>query len=325
MDTCLYCAADHRDSPLSKEHIVPAVLGGWVTLRCVCKSHNDQLGSDLESKLKQNAFIACALHSLGLQSLDQAYRHGEVTITLDGKELRGRLDGTQPRLIPNDTSDDGLVVPEELAKTVLRKRIAKCETNQNVPPTWRDSDFDSHPYDQPYQIPGTEVSFIKRKDRPGIARIDGLSGSMPFRVPAKIALTHLAGLDCPFVQWPSFDPLKTWILHGGDNQFVLIGPPIDELDPSTLDYLPYHCIKYRFVDPHLLAIVTLFGVIRFGVYLGEVPERPHPLLLLALDQHHVYDIRRRVVFTSDFPNGIKRDHMTLLDAVLEWHLAQRLP
>lgn len=325
MDTCLYCAVDQRDSPLSDEHIIPSVLGGWLKYRCACKSHNEQLGSDLESKLKENAFVACALHSLGLQGLDKAYRHGRVTIhTSDGKELRGTIEGAQPRIIPQDTATEGLVVPEETTKKTLRTLIARFETKNKVPITWHDNDYDSIPYGQPCRIPGTNISFIKRKSGSGFARIDGLNCPLPFRMPAKMALTHLAALGCPVVQWPSFAPLKTWILHGGDNQFALIGPPIDELDPSDLDYKPYHYIKYRFVDPHLLALVTLFGAIRFGVYLAEVPELSQWLHLSALDQYHVYDIREREVFPSDCPNDLREDHITLLDAVLEWHRAPRL-
>jgi len=99
MNACLYCAVDLRDSPLSDEHIVPEVLGGWLKHRCICKSHNEQYGSYLESKLKKNAFVARAIYSLGLQNLDKAYRHGRVTIeTPDGRELRGTISGSEPRL-----------------------------------------------------------------------------------------------------------------------------------------------------------------------------------------------------------------------------------
>src|SRR4030095_3651551 len=98
MSTCLYCSVDPRDSPISDEHIIPEVVGGWLKYPCVCKSHNDQFGSDLESTLKKNAFVVRAIHSLGLQNLDKAYRHGRVTIeTPNGRELRGSISGAEPR------------------------------------------------------------------------------------------------------------------------------------------------------------------------------------------------------------------------------------
>jgi hypothetical protein len=312
---CLYCAVDRRNSPLSKEHIISAVLGGWLTYRCVCKSHNEQLGSDLEGKLKKNAFVAYALHSLGLQSLDQAYSHARVTIqTSGGKEFRGTIEGARPRLISQGTSNDGLVTPEETTKVVLRRLIAKFEAKHNVQLKWQDSDFDSLPYGELCHIPETAISFIKQKGGAGFVRLDGLNAPISFRFPAKIALTHLAALGCPFIQSQSFGPLKTWILHGGDNHFVLIGRRIDALEPSKLTYKPYHYIKYRFVPPHLLALVTLFSAIRFGVYLAELPEMAQWQHLPALDRYHVYDLSEKVVFAS----GCQEDHIALMDAVLSW-------
>lgn len=325
MGTCLYSTIDPCDSPLSKEHIVPLVLGGWKTFRCVCEFHNNKLGRELENELKENAFVARALYTLGLQSLDRAYRHGKVTIHIsDGKEFRGTIEGAKPRIIHHETATEGLVVPEATTKTILRKLITRFEAKNKVQVIWSDNDFDSIPYDQSCHIPGTDISFIKRKSAAGFARIDGPNGPLPFRVAAKVVLTHLAALGCPVVQWPPFDSLKTWILKGGDNQFVLIGPPIDEFDPGDLDYKPYHYIKYRFVEGHLLAIVTIFGAIRFGVYLAEVPELTRWQHFSALDRYHTYDIRNKVIFPSLCPDDLEKDHITLLDAVLEWHRARQL-
>ena len=320
MSDCLYCSVDPRDSPLSDEHIIPGVLGGWLKYPCVCKSHNDQFGSDLESTLKKNVFVVRAIHSLGLQNLDKAYRHGRVTIeTADGRELRGALIGSEPRLIPSGVSNNELVVPEETAKAILRKQIARFEEEHNVHVKWRADDFDSVPYDQLCPILETDISFIKRKGGSGFVRIDGLDAPISFRVPAKIALTHLAALGYPLAQSSSFDPLKTWILQGGDNRFGLIGRRMNDLALSAIVYKPYHYIKYRFVDPHLLALVTLFSAIRFGVYLAEIPELSQWPHFSALDRYHVYDIRRRVVFGSRCPNELEQDHTALLDAVLACH------
>ena len=325
MGSCLYCAVEPRTSQLSDEHIVPEVLGGWLRYRCVCKSHNEQLGSDLESKLKKNAFVAHALHSLRLQTLDQAYHHAKVTIqTFDGKEFRGTIEGAQPRLIPQDTPNDGRIVPEEDIKAILQTILARFEATHNVRLTWQDSDFDSPPYGELCRIPGTPIAFIKRKGGSGFVQLDGLNGPIPLGVPAKIALTHLAALGCPFIQSQSFGPLKTWILQGGDNHFVLIGRRMDSLEASELTYKPFHYIKYRFVGPHLLALVTLFSAIRFGVYLAELPEMAQWQYLPALDRYHVYDLREKVVFASHCQDGLEEDHIALMNAVLAWRVTQRL-
>jgi hypothetical protein len=319
MDACIYCAVDPRDSPLSKEHIIPAVLGGWETFSCVCESHNSQLGKVLESKLKTNAFVAHALHTMGLQTFNKAYRQGSVIIeTSDGRELRGTIKGAWPRLITQAVSHDELVTPEEDVKAILRKRIEKLQKQGNTLISWHDNDFDSLPYDQVCHIPETGISFTKKKGGPGFVRIDGLDRSIPFRIPAKIALTHLAAVGCPFVQSPSFNPLKTWILQGGENQFVLLGRRLDALEPCDLNCKPYHYIKYRFVAPHLVALITLFSAIRFGVYLAELPEMAQWQHLPALDLYHVYDLRKKIIFSSRCEDGLEQDHIVLMDTVLAW-------
>jgi HNH endonuclease len=323
MDTCLYCAVDPRDSPLSEEHVVPAVLGGWLTHRCVCKLHNEQLGTDFESKLKRNAFVAHALHAMKLQPFAMAYRQGKVMIeTPDGRELLGKIEGGKPKLTCQGVSADELVAPEEDAKAILRKLIEKLQKRDNILISWNENDFDSFPYERLCHIPETGISFSKKMGGPGFVRIDNLDGSIPFQVPAKIAFTHLAALGCPFVQSPSFNPLKTWILRGGDNHFALLGRRIDALEPSELDFKPYHYIKYHFAGPHLLAVVTLFSAIRFGVYLAELPDLPRWPQFSALERYHVYDLHKKVVFPSHCQGDLERDHLTFLDAVLAWRGTQ---
>ena len=111
-----------------------------------------------------------------------------------------------------------------------------------------------------------------------------------------------------------------WILQGGENQFALLGRRLDALEPCDLDCKPFHYIKYRFVAPHLLALVTLFSAIRFGVYLAELPEMAQWQHLPALDRYHVYDLRKKVVFPSRCEFGLEEDHIVLMDAVLAWRL-----
>jgi hypothetical protein len=68
---CLFCGLNEEcgeEHTLSDEHIIPQVLGGWVTIPFVCTHCNNvRFGRAFEAKLKKNAYVVVALEQLDLQ------------------------------------------------------------------------------------------------------------------------------------------------------------------------------------------------------------------------------------------------------------------
>ena len=296
------------------------MLGGWETCFCVCKIHNERFGLILESKLKKNAFVTHALHLFGLQPDFTAFRQANIYLqALEGQVLKGKLKEGKPMLAPTPVSDSELIVPEESAKQMLLRRIEKTQKLDNDLVSWRDGDFDSAPYDELCRIEGTDIAFKKNKGGAGVVRFEGLDEAIPFRVPAKIALTHLSALGCALAHSSALAPLKLWILNGGENRFVLLRHRMNVLEPHELPVKPFHYVKYQFIDGHLLAIVTLFSAIQFGVYLAEIPENFQWPDLANLARYHVYDLHQKTIYACCCDTDLEEEHSAFLDTVRLFH------
>ncbi|PKK83268.1 MAG: hypothetical protein CVT49_09210 [candidate division Zixibacteria bacterium HGW-Zixibacteria-1] len=71
-DTCIWCG---EKSNLSKSHLIPQFLGGWFQPKISCDQCNNFLGSKIEVRAKDNAFITAAMVRLGLANEEVAYRN----------------------------------------------------------------------------------------------------------------------------------------------------------------------------------------------------------------------------------------------------------
>ena len=276
---CIYCKIDNLGADLSDEHIIPQVLGGAFKIPVVCKKHNDKFGHTLESELKRNGFIVTAIDKLKLQSPNLAYREATIRISLDNETgLKGYIDECgAAKIFTQDLTDNYTVVSDEQTNEVLKKKIQRLEKNT-----------------------GEKANFTieKRRSKAAYVTVNGLDKPIPSRVIAKIALTHLAALYYPFVMRDEFDAIKGYILHDTPNRFVLIYPSLRGLEPRSINYLPYHYVRIKFVNGALAAIICLFGTIKFMVFFEEFSDIDEFKPRDQLDNYHVYDINNRNIFSA---------------------------
>jgi len=317
---CIYCKIENLGAELSDEHIIPQVLGGAFKIPVVCKVHNDKFGHTIESELKKNAFIVTALDKLKLQPPNLAYRDAKIRIDLDNDiGLKGYLDekGTA-KIFPQDPNEGYKVIPEDEAVRVLKKQIERFEKQKGKKIDFDLDNFEMFPYDLTIPIPGTDIFFIKRKTKSGRVMIHDLSQPISFRVIAKIALTHLAALNYPFVMKDKFNAIKNYIVHGDVNHFVMIHTLLHDVEPKSIEYLPYHYIRMKFVERALAAIVCLFGSIKFMVYFEEfcgIDEFGNAALL---ENYHVYDINNKDIFPARGDDELREWDDMLIENVVLW-------
>lgn len=317
---CIYCKIENLSAELSDEHIIPQVLGGVFKISVVCKEHNEKFGHTLESELKRNGFIVTAIDKLKLQPPNLAYREATIRINLDNEVgLKGYIDEHgAAKIFPQDSTKEYKVIPEEQAIEVLKKQVERFEKKTAKKVKFNFDDFDKLPYDITIPVYGTPITFIKRKTKGGSVLMHDLNQPISFRVIAKIALTHLAALYYPFVMKAEFDAIKDYILHGGLNRFVIIHTLLKDVEPKSINYLPYHYIRLKFVEKALTAIVCLFGTIKFMVYFDEfygINEFKHQNLL---DSYHVYDIKNKSIFPSNGDDELRNWDDMLLESVRVW-------
>jgi len=317
MNECIYCDIDPLSSEISDEHVIPRVLGGWITAPIACKRHNEILGEQLEGALKKNGYIATAIARLGLQTPDAAFREADIQVHFSKDHVMGgRLDCTgSPQLVARTINDGSLLVPEDETVSILQKQVRRYETIHKTTVNFNWADFGSLPFDQVHRIPGTDICFVKRQGQVGQVQLLELNKPIPFRVPAKIALSQIAAIEPQLAHGDSFAELKSWLLNAGHNKFVMLNSPLQGEDPAQLNYSPVHHLTYRIKGEAISAVVTLYGVIRFSIFLGfssQIANFPH---LDVFDGYHVYDIRARSVCLRHAPQEYADHDRLLLDAV----------
>lgn len=312
---CLYSGLSTCSSELSKEHIIPEVLGGWITIPVVCKKHNNELGHKIDSCLKETSFIARAIDLLGLQDPPEAYRRAKAEIEFpDHFVLNARLDGSKtPHLFPQQKGES-LVSPEEQAPALLRKQVERYCRKNRVKVEFDPSSYDKAPYDQLIEIPGTDISYIKRRNQPGKTVLTGFRKDFPTRAIAKIALNFLASICNPWAMMDSMDPLKMWILSGDVNAFVL-----QNQQPVSTDFTPtpYHFIRLSVVNSSIVAIIGLFGVLIFSVFLGD--QGTDTESRVGMDRYYFFGVNNHSLFEMELSENIRQEHDLYLKAVARYH------
>ena len=325
MNGCVYCDVDPLSSSISDEHIIPRVLGGWITAPIACKRHNEILGEEIEGILKRNGYVAMAIARLSLQTPDAAFRDAKIQVQFSKDQIMGAsLDCSgSPHLAPRTIDDGSLLVPEHQSIRVLQKQVRRYETTHNTTVNFDWATFGSLPSDRVHRIPGTDICFIKRQGQVGQVQLLGLDQPIPFRVPAKIALSHVAAIEPQLAHGNSFTELKSWLLRSGPNKFVMLNSLLQGEDPAQLNYSPVHHLTYRINGDAVSAVVTLFGIIRFSVFLGSsshITGFPH---LDVFEGYHVYEIPKRSVYRTRAPQEYAEQDRLFLDVVATFHQATK--
>lgn len=317
---CLFCMKNEKDGEdhvITDEHIIPESLGGWIEIPFVCrKCNNEYLGSKLESELKENAYIVMAIEKLGIQNRNKAFRSADLKLHIDEtKSLIGNFNEKgEFGFFPQEIDDGSMVVPEKDTKTVLKKQIERYEKRTGKKVDFNVDGVDSLPFDIYIPIMGTNIAIIKRRGGEASIRIHGLDKPISFRIPAKIALEHLAGLYYPFAMKREFDRIRKWIISGGANKYVLINTPLSKIDPSDAEYLPYHFVRFGLKEGGFSALVGLFGLIKFMVFLGKIDNLKDFPAPDCFDYYHVYGINEREVFKLEGEDELRREDENLLRA-----------
>lgn len=323
---CIFCGLNSENGDahkLTDEHVIPQVLGGWLTIPFVCRTcNNDHLGSKIESRLKKNGYIVTALDKLKIQPPDLAYRDANIEMDFN---LAGKLKGSynkrgKPEYYSQKIEDDSIISPENKSKELLKKQIERWEKKTGQKVDFDINEFDNLPYNLVIPIYGTDISFIKRRNQKPTITISGLDKPIPFRLPALIAFEHLAGLYYPYALKEEFDPIRSWILSDEENRFVLLNTHLKDLQPNDLNYLPYHYIRIGYQSGGLAAIVGLFGAIKFLVFLGEIGNIADFPPKDILNYYHVYDLNRKELIPDNPPVEVKKHDDLLLDSVTKWGL-----
>jgi len=209
MADCLFCGVD-LTGRASREHLIPASLGGWLTTDLVCKECNDYFGHTVDA-FADSHLLSAVRREVGLES--HRRQEGKFFDPHVGGTRRGRVkdDGTIGIVEPAFWYPDGSGVFIEaetrdkalgIAKTIRERKAAEGRSMSfaEVPPA----------------APASVRMRMHRAEEPRDM------SELFHRETAKIAVEYIALVAAPDVaRLPALDPIRQFSRDGTGPDMVI--------------------------------------------------------------------------------------------------------
>jgi hypothetical protein len=259
---CILCTARPPDS---REHIIPACIGGTLQALILCTACNSQFGADLICQLKGDPNIRLAVAHLRTripklaaqfeEGLDfVAEGTGGTTVVVSQKKGRWK---TRAKEITGGC----LVMDTMDAEKHLRNGLKK----QGMPGTkvevWARK-FEDCSNGQEFQPP-TGETFLKNEATVGLPQLTGRF--VDDRVPAFIAYEFLALCLGERILGPDFSAVRDYIRVGTRTEQVQVLPK------RTRQCTPDHRVRFRLRDNTLTVFVQFFRCYVFEIRFCNIP------------------------------------------------------
>lgn len=283
---CIVCLRD--DVPMTRAHLVPESLGGFVWSRTHCAACNNGLGTRVEAGVKDDPTIRYAIeHALAdeLPELAKAFaeRQPYVIPSAHGPLAARYRDGAVE--LGTTTLDDGTLVQErdraaQTIETMLERAGADAEERQAA-------------LERIAAAEGGEVVDVGR----GLAIRHGTTegASISFdgqrvsdEFPLAIAFHLLAFFVGDLIYSDALEPIRATLR--GDRPVDETEVAVESLIDRSTGYVPQHVIGLSSVEPHLVLRVQLFGPPLWQVHLLRVKApRLEPLgMMLDVGTRNIY-------------------------------------
>jgi len=262
------CALCLKSGDLSEEHIIPASIGGRLTVRFLCTECNSNLGRSVENAAKSDPSIRIALENLS-RDIPELYSLIAEKQLFFADSKAGRVSGFfrngQFYVQSKKLANNSLVQPTENARksieTILKRQ--GCNKSQIEKAL---SKFDDSPSNKITEIyPGLKTS---KWDIEKIElSFDGTSLMNPL-IPLKIAFEFIACLYGASIC--ASEPELEDIRNAFSNQYTDDNEcfQVDRLNAE--EYKPFHGIVFEGNDPHPQVQIRLFGWLAFRVHFKQL-------------------------------------------------------
>lgn len=311
-ERCIYCSS--TEPRRCREHVIPQALGtfsqNW-TLTCVCKTCNQTFGRELETLLGRDSSEAFLRFEHGVATRDTASKllNRRVTTriaaphTFGGVRLRLRAADDGKKLEPDLIPQIGMRRPggaweyfaeQDLTLDLLRRFEGDAEMQLLGLPT------------ESFRLLAKLVSLGARFEGTGHASRVTIADTGPLsieqevafdlplrRAGAKIAFNYAAKvLGADVVRGEAFDQIREFVRRGMEPRPLVIAGQFSSLINEATP-LRGHVVTIEWMPSRqeLVAIVSLFNWISYGVTLGEGDGTRWA----AIAHRHFFDLESREV------------------------------
>lgn len=259
---CILCLREEKK--LSRAHLFPGVLGGFLWSRTHCRDDNSFLGHEVEAVAKRDDSFRHAIErelANDLPDLAEAFSEGQsyISRTEDGSLIKAKRRGGEHRIAPHTSEEGTLTQSRDEAREGIEKRLRRDDVADEDIAAALDR-FDKAPEGALTEIlPGLSVRHgsVEGWNLP----FDGGRVSEVF--PAAIAFHFLALRIGPAIYSSIFDPLRKEIQTASTEprEFVV------ESGLSRLGYRGMLLVGTEQTRPHTVIRVQIFGEFMWRVHL----------------------------------------------------------
>ena len=262
---CILCL---KKGNLSEEHIIPASLGGRLTVRFLCTKCNSNLGRSVEKVAKDDPSIRIALENLS-RDIPELYSSIIERQPFYAHSKAGRVPGFFKNghfyVQSKKMTDNSLVQPTENARKSIimmleRQGCTKSQIENAL------SKFDNAPSNKITEIhPGLETS---KWDIEKIELNFNKTSLMNHLIPLKIAFEFIAchlGSSIYSLE-PQLEEIRKAFSEQDTNNNACF--QVDRLNAG--EYKPFHGIVFEGNNSHAQIQIRLFGWLAFCVHFKQL-------------------------------------------------------
>lgn len=258
---CIICL---KKGTLSEEHIIPASIGGRLTVKFLCTKCNSNLGRFVENAAKSDPSIRIALENLSTD-IPELYSSIINKQPFYAHSKAGRVPGFFNKghfsVQPKKMADNSLVQPTENARKSIKIMLERqgC-TNSQIQNAL--SKFDKAPSNKITELhPGLEVSkWNIEKIELNFNKTSLMNPLIPLKIAFEFIACHLGSTI--YSLEPQLEEIRKVFSEQNTNDNKCF--QVDRLNAG--EYKPFHGIVFEGNNPHAQIQIRLFGWLAFRVH-----------------------------------------------------------
>ncbi len=266
---CILCL---ETKPLSKEHIIPASIGGVLTSKFVCGECNSHLGSEVEARIRSDPAIRLATSHLreAIPSLALKLQERQPFIVRGGT-------GKEPAFVKNGevrirtrrANDGSLIQPSDDARITIAKILEKCGSSAvDIQDALFKLDH-SEPNSRIEIHPALDaIRWVPNGAEPDLSNSESANPLVPLKIAFEFLALHLGRAIYEDVH--HYEGIRAALRDG---EVLAKSFKIERL--QAVAYKPFHGLCFEGNSPHTTIQIRLFGKLAFRVhFLRIATKRP---------------------------------------------------
>ena len=282
---CVLCL---NRAPLTKEHIIPASLGGALTCVFLCETCNSNVGAYVESEAKTDPSIRLAVGHLksAIPKLADQLMDGQAFISHGpGGIERGTVKSGKFRTKYCNKSDGSIIRSTEDARASFANKLRKSKSSEVCSTTllWQ---FDKAP--ENYEFFLGDQKFIKwsiERIEPDFSNTILVNSLVPLKIAFEFLCLHLGA--AAYDDANQMSDLRMVLGERIENHPCYA---VERLCAS--EYKPFHGIVFEGNDPYAKVQIRLFGWLVFRVHFKNLAVDGHRFAYTHLldSNKHYFDL-----------------------------------